>query len=219
MNLKFIYLLRALTPYLTRKFVFVFENLIMRSLGQLFDFEPQIQTICQIFQTQEEASDWNKELTTDMRTLLDQYLIRQPEACGGLGILPMTQMVESAFYAATVRILCFRHQQKLPSCLPPSDSPPTLEICLSQWFYDTAITLTALGAKLVLSDSDVPPHGQGFFLRDTQKLPSGSELENLEATLATSARQHKLTEWFRQQAQDHGIFRELLDASPADKIF
>ncbi len=69
------------------------------------------------------------------------------------------------------------------------------------------MALTALGAKLVLSDSDVPPNGQGCFLPDTLKLLSGSELENLEATLATSARQDKLTEWFRQQAKDHDIFR------------
>ena len=56
------------------------------------------------------------------------------------------------------------------------------------------MALTALGAKLVLSDSDVPPHGQGCFLPDTQKLLSGSELVNLEATLATSAGHNKLTE-------------------------
>ena len=84
MNLKIIRLLRALPPHLTQLFAFDFDNLIMGSLGQLLDFEPQIQTICQIFQTPEEASDWNKELTTGMRTLLAQYQIRQPEACGGL---------------------------------------------------------------------------------------------------------------------------------------
>jgi hypothetical protein len=43
------------------------------------------------------------------------------------------------------------------------------------------------------------------------------ELENLEATLATAARHHKRTEWFRQQARYHVIFRALIDVCPADK--
>ncbi len=41
---------------------------------------------------------------------------------------------------------------------------------------------------------------------DTKNLLSGSELENMEATLATSTRQYTLTEWLRQQAKDHDIF-------------
>ncbi len=102
MNLKINHLQRALPPHLTRQFAFDFDKLIMRSHGQLLHFEPQIQTICK---TPEAAFNGNKKLTIDMHTSLAQHLIRHPEAWGRLSILPMTQVVEPAFYAATVRFL------------------------------------------------------------------------------------------------------------------
>ncbi len=165
-------------------------------------------------------------LSAALRVLLAQHQIRLPECEGGLGISSMTNAVQAAFYAATVRFFDTPHARSLvldasaPDPRHPPGLPrvlPALQTNISKWLRDTTEELQTIGAELYKADAEVPDPAPAMCLPEPSILLQPGALNALATTLATASNQHTLTIWITKNNPALRIFQAVLDASPGDK--
>ena len=132
---------------------------------------------------------------------------------GGMGVTPMEMVTGGAFYAATVKAICYEAQGQYPEKKGPNDSSQYL----SEQFDHATSIMTSNGAVQVRTDAEAAQiQGNSLALPHRDALMS-SDTRQLTATITSASNQHKLTVFLRAQHPHNKIVRNLLRLNPSDR--
>jgi len=148
-------------------------------------------------------------MSLDARNFCALHQFRDPVrdgGNGGMGVTPMEMVTGGAFYAATVKAICYEAQGQYPEKKGPNDSSQYL----SEQFDHATSIMTSNGAVQVRTDAEAAQiQGNSLALPHRDALMS-SDTRQLTATITSASNQHKLTVFLRAQHPHNKSVRNLL---------